>query len=112
MAKSNKAFLDLIINQRSQKKDKKFKGTFLDYLNLLRKDTSVVKLAHSRLRDAIEVYGTSCLNENSSRCRRLFDGEKVKVYEYFSSEFFGMEQVTLAHIQHIMQIHPKREKLG
>ena len=93
MAKSNNDFLDLIIKQRSQKKNKKFKGTFLDYLNLLKKDPAVAKLAHTRLRDAIERHGTSYLDTSTSRCRKLFDGERIKVYDYFSSEFFGMEKV-------------------
>jgi len=93
MAKANNDFLDLIIKQRSQKKNKKFKGTFLDYLNLLKKDPAVAKLAHTRLRDAIERHGTSYLDTSTSRCRKLFDGERIKVYDYFSSEFFGMEKV-------------------
>ena len=88
MAKSNKDFLDLIIKQRSQKKNKKFKGTFLDYLNLLRDDPTVAKLAHVRLRDAIETHGTSYLDTSTPRCRKLFDGERIRVYDYFSSEFF------------------------
>tara|TARA_Y100001963_G_C6766749_1_gene442715 strand:+ start:199 stop:2133 length:1935 start_codon:yes stop_codon:yes gene_type:complete len=86
-------FLDLIIKQRSKKKQKKFEGTFLDYLDLVRKEPTVTKLGHSRLRDAIESHGSSYLSESDPRCRSLFDDERVKTYNYFEKEFFGMERV-------------------
>ena len=86
-------FLDLIIKQRNKKKQKKFKGTFLDYLDLVRDDPKTAKLAHVRLRDAIESHGSSYLSESDPRCRSLFDDEKVKTYDYFEEEFFGMERV-------------------
>ena len=32
------------------------------------------------------------LDETSDRCHKLFNGEPVKVYNYFSGQFFGMEK--------------------
>jgi serine protein kinase len=37
-------------------------------------------------------YGMETLTETDSRCNKLFDGEPVKVYDYFSKHFFGMER--------------------
>ena len=50
-------FLSIIQKQRSTSKKEKFKGTFLDYLEIVKKDPSTVCLAHKRLCDAIEDIG-------------------------------------------------------
>jgi serine protein kinase len=86
-------FLDIITKQRKQKKEKKFQGTFLDYLNLVRDNPGIVKLSHARLRDTIESHGTSYLDSSDPRCRKLFEDDKVKTFNYFEKEFFGMERV-------------------
>jgi len=86
-------FLKIIQNQRKEKKKKKFSGTFLDYLELIKENPDSVKLAHKRLCDVIEEHGVSTLDESDSRCRKLFDGDRLRTYEYFKSEFFGMERV-------------------
>jgi len=86
-------FLKIIQNQRKGKKKKKFSGTFLDYLEVIKDNPDSVKLSHKRLCDVIENHGVSMLDESSSRCRKLFDGDRLRTYEYFKTEFFGMERV-------------------
>jgi len=86
-------FLKIIEKQRSSKTKKKFTGTFLDYLDEVSKDPDIVKLAHKRLCDIIENNGISYLDKADSRTHKLFDGENVKVFDYFQKEFFGMEKV-------------------
>jgi len=54
---SKKDFLKLIQDQRSKKKDQKFEGSLIDYMEMVKKDPGVVKLAHKRLYDAIETHG-------------------------------------------------------
>jgi serine protein kinase len=44
MARKN--FLDIIKSQRQEKKEEKFNGTFIDYLNLVSENPNVIKLAH------------------------------------------------------------------
>ena len=87
---ANKDFLSVIKNKRSQKKEEKFKGTFLDYLNLLSENPGIVKLAHKRLYESIEKKGVKVLDVDSSEYRPIFNGYKLRVYEYFASEFIGM----------------------
>ena len=41
-------FLDLINKQRSEKKEEKFEGTFLEYLEKLQEDSDIAKPAHTR----------------------------------------------------------------
>ena len=85
-------FLKDVQTHRDSKKVDKFKGCLEDYLQLLEADPLLPALAHKRLYNQIMSYGLTTLDESDPRCRRLFDGEPVKIYEYFSSQFFGMER--------------------
>ena len=86
-------FLDIIKTQRKSSKEKKFEGTFLDYLELLQSDPSIAKSAHKRLYEAISGKGVSELADEDPRKRKIFDNESIRVYDYFDTEFFGMESV-------------------
>jgi serine protein kinase len=87
-------FLDLINKQREESaKDKKFEGTFLEYLELVKENPNIIKHSHKRLCDAIEDYGVNRLDKNEERTRKLFDGDELRTYKYFEDEFFGMERV-------------------
>jgi len=93
MKKTNNKFLDIINEQRSKKKAKKFNGTFLEYLSLVKDNPEIAQLAHKRLYNIINEQGITALEESDSRCRRLFGGNETKTYDYFQKEFFGMERV-------------------
>ena len=86
--KTNK-FLDLIQTQRSKKKKQKFKGSLLDYLDLVKDDPSIAKLSHKRLYTAITDHGVEIMPESDSRKNKVFDGDNIKIYDYFQTEFFG-----------------------
>ena len=89
----NNDFLKIIKTQRESKTDSKFRGTFLDYLELIRTNPDIAKLAHRRLCDAIEAHGVNFLEESDPRFKKLFEGEQIKIYDYFQGEFFGMETI-------------------
>ena len=72
---------------------KKFKGNFLDYVDLVKKDPSVVKSSHQRLYGAIEKHGVEKMPDSDSRKKKIFDNDSIKTYSYFKQEFFGMERV-------------------
>ena len=88
-----KDFLGLIEKQRSKKKDKKFNGSLIDYVELVQEDPSIAKLAHRRLYDAIIDHGVEEMPDENERKRKVFNGNSVKIYKYFEKEFFGMENV-------------------
>ena len=92
MAKKN--FLDIIKKQRASKKKTKFAGTLLDYLELVKENPDIIKLAHKRLYESIYKQGGKTLDVDSEGYRPIFNGDKLRVYDYFSSDFYGMESVT------------------
>ena len=84
---SKQKFLKIIETQRRGKKKQKFEGTFLDYLDVVNKDPSVVQLAHRRLSTVIGNHGIEEMPDSDPRKRKIFDGENVKLYKYFENEF-------------------------
>lgn len=90
---ARKDFLNIIQDQRNKKKKEKFSGTFLDYLYLLQSNPEILKLSHKRLYESILSEGVSTVDVDSESYRPFFNGEKIRVYDYFTSEFYGMEMV-------------------
>lgn len=86
-------FLDLIKKQRSASKYEKFKGTFLDYLAVLQDDPTHVQLSHKRLYETIKKFGMETVDVDSEKYRDVFNGDKIRTFDYFEKEFFGMESV-------------------
>jgi serine protein kinase len=92
MSKENK-FQKLIQEDRQTRKKTSWKGTMLEYLEKVRENPGAVKLAHKRLYDMIADKGTVEVDlEQDPRLKRIFKGEKLKVFNFFADEFFGMEK--------------------
>lgn len=89
---STKNFLKIIKKHRESKKKEKFRGFLEDYLELIEGDKDIAALSHKRLYKEILSRGLSTMGESDERCNKLFDGDSVKIYDYFSSQFFGMER--------------------
>ena len=107
--KKNK-FLEVIEKQRSQKKRKKFEGTFLEYLEMVKKNPGVVKLAHKRLYDVVTECGSEVLEDSDPRKGKIFNGDNVKIYHYFKEEFFGMERVIAKVMRYLRSASLKGEE--
>ena len=75
------------------KSQKKFEGTFLDYVELVKEDPSIVKSSHKRLYEAIADRGFNVMPDSEPRKKKIFDNENVKIYDYFKDDFFGVERV-------------------
>ncbi len=91
MTTTNK-FLERIKIHQEKGGTKKFSGTLEQYLQLLESYPNIAVLAHKRLHEQIISHGLTTLDESDHRCNKIFDGEEVKVFDYFSSQFFGMER--------------------
>ena len=89
-----KELLQEIQSQRKESsKHKKFEGTFLDYIERVQEDPSIVKTSHKRLYDALVKEGVEKMPDSDPRKRKIFDGNNVRIYNYFKDEFFGNERV-------------------
>ena len=85
-----------IKKQRKVNKGKtKFSGSFLDYVELVKNDPSLVKSSHKRLYEAIQNQGLDVMADSNPRKKKIFDSENIKVYNYFEEHFFGMEKVIM-----------------
>jgi serine protein kinase len=65
----------------------------LEYLEMVRENPALHKLSHKRLYDMINDQGMVEVDlEQNPRMKRIFKGEKLKVFNFFADEFFGMEK--------------------
>jgi len=90
---ANNKYLDIIKSQRESSKKEKFEGTFLEYLSLVEEDPTIAQHAHKRLYDVIVGRGVEKMKDGDPRKHKLFNGDSIKMYDYFQEEFFGMEKV-------------------
>src|SRR5881397_2099134 len=87
------SFEQIIKEDRAGQESKLWRGTFLEYLELVREDPTVPKLSHARVYDVIIKPGAhEILEADDPRVKRLFKDEPVRVYAFFSDEFFGIEK--------------------
>jgi len=90
VTKTNKFLSSIAKHQKEQSKEK-FNGFLEDYLEVLEANTPISGLAHKRLYDAITKHGITRLEQSNPRCRRIFNAEPLRIYNYFQDSFFGME---------------------
>jgi len=86
-------YLEIIEKQRKDKKSDKFEGTFLDYLKELESDPSIAQHAHKRLYNAICEKGINTISADDDRKHKIFNGDNIKIYDYFKDHFYGNERV-------------------
>ncbi|HKJ10607.1 MAG TPA: serine protein kinase [Gammaproteobacteria bacterium] len=96
MTEKKSSFAELIEKDRAARGSQEWRGPFLEYLDKVKADRSVPRLAHARIYDVIARQGISDLTDSDDpRIHRLFGDEPIKVYDFFTDEFFGVER-TLA----------------
>ena len=98
MDHNNRDFETLIRKDRDLHKAKSWKGNLLGYLEKVKEDPSVAKLAHARIYDIVLKTGVREIQDSEDpRIKRLYKDESIKVYNFFADEFFGIEK-TIAQI--------------
>lgn len=102
-------FKSMIEDDREALADRPSTCSFLEYLDLVKKNPSLAKLAHQRIYDMIIQPGYEMLDPDKDIVyKRLFGHRKVKSYNFFSPEFFGIENV----IQQIVRYFHSASLLG
>src|SRR5216110_704038 len=87
------SFEQIIKEDRAGQESKLWRGTFLEYLEMVRDDPTIPKLSHARLHDTIMRVGTQdILESDDPRVKRLYKDESLKVFNFFRDEFFGIEK--------------------
>lgn len=86
-------FKKIINSDRETRKKSQWDGSMLEYLELVRANPDIAKLAHKRLFDMMTKHGITDVNlDDNPRLKRLFKGEQYKIYNFFADEFYGMEK--------------------
>jgi len=95
----NKEFEKLIKKDRDEHQAQSWRGNLLGYLEKVKADPTIAKLAHARLYDTLIKAGIRDIHENHDpHVQRLYKyDESIKLYDFFSEEFFGIEK-TVAQI--------------
>ena len=91
-------FEQVIKRDRAERESKQWRGTLLDYLEVVKNDPTVTKMSHARIYDMMMSEGMRNIHDTDDpRTKRLYKDEPIKVYNFFSDEFFGIER-TIAQI--------------
>jgi serine protein kinase len=91
-------FERVIKEDRAARESKQWRGTLLEYLEVVKADPIMTKLAHARIYDLIISLGLHPLHDTDDpRTKRLYKDEPLKVFDFFAEEFFGIER-TIAQI--------------
>ena len=78
MDNGKSVFEKLIKDDRAAHEQKLWRGTFLDYLERVREDPSLSKLAHSRVYDIIMKIGTSDILEGDADWKIKISADESK----------------------------------
>ncbi|MDG6892735.1 PrkA family serine protein kinase [Clostridium perfringens] len=89
-------FKEFIKSDREQHNKQKFKGTFLDYLEIVKNNPDVAKLSHKRIYDLIMDKGFEILRpEENAKIKKIYGNEKIKRYNFFKEDFYGIDTVVM-----------------
>src|ERR1700680_342131 len=92
------SFEQVIKRDRAARESKQWRGTLLEYLEIVKSNPLMTKLSHARIYDMIIIQGTRNIHDTDDpRTKRLYKDEPIKVYNFFAEEFFGIER-TIAQI--------------
>ncbi len=95
-----KTFEDIIKEDRAKRTYRQFSGTFLDYLELVKKDPSIVKLAHQHMYEVIMEKGATILNtEEHPRLKRIYGNRIIKKYHFFE-DFYGIDETIMKIVRY------------
>ncbi len=86
-------FQKIIRDDRETRTKSMWKGTMLEYLEIVRANPDVAKLSHKRLYDMLASSGVSEENlDENPRLKRIYKGERIKTFGFFADNFYGMEK--------------------
>ena len=86
-------FETLIRQDRDRHHARAWHGNLLGYIEKIKEDPTITKLAHARVYDIIMKPGCRDIHESGDpHVKRLYKDETLKVFDFFTDEFFGIEK--------------------
>jgi len=94
-------FSSIIRKDREEHKSKKFEGTFLEYLEIVKENPEITMLAHQRMYKLITEPGVTVIRtEENPRLRRIYGNDIIKKYKFFEDEFFGIDKTIMKIVRY------------
>ena len=104
-------FKEFIKSDREKHNKQKFKGTFLDYLEIVKNNPDVAKLSHKRIYDLIMDKGFEILRpEENAKIKKIYGNEKIKKYNFFKEDFYGIDTVVMKLMNYFHSASMKGEE--
>ena len=101
----------LIHKDREERKRQQFSGTLLDYLNLVKANPKMVMLSHQRLYELLVARGVETVKtEENPRLKRIYGNDTLKRYEFFKSDFFGIDKTLMKVMRYFHSAAMKGEE--
>jgi len=103
-------FSELIKKDREERKKSHFEGTFLDYLQILKENSSLCMLAHQRMYEVITKQGIEVINTvENPRLRRIYGNDVIKKYRFFN-DFYGIDKTLMKIVNYFNTAAMKGEE--
>lgn len=97
---SSPEFRALIDKDRENRQRLSWKGKVIDYLELVKTEPGVAGLAHSRIYNMIREAGVREIKvEEDPKLTRIFKNKKLRQFDFFADEFYGMEDTIAAIVR-------------
>ena len=104
-------FVRMILEDRATHLDDHWQGSLLDYLEKVREDPAIPKLAHARVYDVILRGGAQDIQDtDDAGAKRLHKDELLKIYGFFKDEFFGIEKTVSQIVRYFHSASLKGEE--
>lgn len=94
-------FQDLIKKDRQTRQYEPFEGSFLEYLDLVKKNPEIVVLAHERMYQILIKPGIKTIHtEDDQRLKRIYGKETIKKYKFFENDFYGIDKTIMEIVRY------------
>jgi serine protein kinase len=90
---TNLDFVNLIKQDREERKHQHFSGTLLDYLAIVKENPKIVMLSHQRMYELLMSAGVDIVKtEEDPRLKRVYGNDTLRKYRFFDDQFFGIDK--------------------
>lgn len=98
---SSAEFRAVIERDRETRQKNSWKGTMIEYLEMVKSAKVQPVLAHERIYEMMRTHGIEEVNtEEDARLARLFKNKKLKKFNFFIEDFYGMEDTLAAVVRY------------